>query len=102
MGRSTTIGIISPDLGSIYFGSLFFGMYSVAQPHGVRLLAIQATPDDVAAKRLAWEQVDGWLVAVHTTGIAHLGRSQKPIVTVGGRETDQSYSAVVSDNAGGM
>jgi PAS domain S-box-containing protein len=102
MRRPTTIGIISPDLGSIYFGSLFFGMYTVAHPRGVRLLAIQATPDEVAAKRLAWEQVDGWLIAVDTTGAQQLERSQKPIVTVSGREEDQPYTAVIADNYGGM
>lgn len=102
MRRPTTIGIISPDLGSIYFGSLFSGMYTVAHPRGVRLLAIQGTPDEVAAKRLAWEQVDGWLIAVNTTGTQQLEQSQKPIVTLGGREADQLYTAVVSDNYGGM
>jgi len=102
MPRPTTIGIISPDLGSIYFGSLFFGMYSVAHPCGVRLLAIQATPGEVAKKRLAWEQVDGWLVTVDTTGMRQLEPSHKPIVTVGGREADQPYTAVICDNYGGM
>src|SRR6266545_4396462 len=102
MRRPTTIGIISPDLGSIYFGSLFFGMYSVAHPCGVRLLAIQATPDQVAKKRLAWEQVDGWLVTVDTIGMRQLEPSHKPSVTVGGREADQPYTAVICDNYGGM
>ena len=66
-----------------YFGLLLTGIHSVTRHYNPRLIAIQGTPQSVFADRLAWEQVDGWIVINDATALANVAPSGVPLVTVG-------------------
>lgn len=100
--RTRTVGVIAPQLSSLYYGELLSGMHAVLHPQGIQLLAIQATPAELAEFELAARVVDGW-IAVNNAGQAErLAQGGAPIVTIGAVATGGAFPAVLPNNHGGM
>ena len=97
---SLVIGIIAPQLSLFYYGELLAGMDATARPRGAHLLAIQGSPQQVAATQLAADHVSGWIVISDITGVERLAAQGKPIVTIGA-VAGASIPAVLPDNHGG-
>jgi DNA-binding LacI/PurR family transcriptional regulator len=102
MQAHTAIGVISPQLSALYFGMLLQGIRAVAEQRGLRVVAIQSTPAQVAAAQLAVDYVTGWIVINDLTGIEQLTTLGAPVVTIGAVATDQAIPAILPDNQGGM
>jgi diguanylate cyclase (GGDEF)-like protein/PAS domain S-box-containing protein len=61
---------------------------------------IKATPRQVAQSRLAWDHVDGWIVALHTDGVGLMLEAGAVVVTLS--TIVPGVPAVLPDNRGGM
>jgi DNA-binding LacI/PurR family transcriptional regulator/anti-anti-sigma regulatory factor len=96
------IGVLSPQLSGDYFGTLFTGIHAVTRRHAPRLIAIQGTPRDIFPSRLAWDQVDGWIVINNADGLAQVAPPGVPLVTIGAQVSGLDCPAVFPDNRGGM
>jgi DNA-binding LacI/PurR family transcriptional regulator/anti-anti-sigma regulatory factor len=94
-----TIGYLSPYLGGVYFGGILAGVSQAARQHGLRLFAVQGTPQEVYRSRLAWDLIDGWIVVVETEGIELIARAGVPVVAVS--KHISGLPSVVADNRGG-
>ncbi len=95
-----TIAFLSPYVSGIYFGNVLTGAIQAAQRHGVRLMVFQESAARLDRSRLAWDQIDGWIVVLDTTGIELIAQSGAPVVTI---STPAPNTPVVrSDNLGGM
>jgi DNA-binding LacI/PurR family transcriptional regulator/anti-anti-sigma regulatory factor len=101
MSHGKSIGIISPILSGFYFGGLLAGIHAAAKQRGLHMITVQGTPADVAACRLACDQVAGWIVILDTRGIEELVQLQMPLVTISAI-APSGCPAVLSDNFGGM
>jgi DNA-binding LacI/PurR family transcriptional regulator/anti-anti-sigma regulatory factor len=96
------IGVLAPQLSGDYFGLLLTGIHSVTRRYTPRLIAIQGSPQTVFPDRLAWEQVDGWIVVNDAAGLDRVAPPGVPLVTVGALATGLDCPAVFPDNHGGM
>jgi DNA-binding LacI/PurR family transcriptional regulator len=61
-----TIGFVAPYVSGIYFGNVLAGAGQAARRHGLRLLAFQESLAEMSRARLAWDQVEGWIVVLNT------------------------------------
>src|SRR5256885_15310068 len=77
-----TIAFLSPFVSGIYYGNVLTGAIQAAERHGVRLLVFQETAARLDRSRLAWDQIDGWIAVLDTTGVALLAQSGAPVVTI--------------------
>jgi DNA-binding LacI/PurR family transcriptional regulator/anti-anti-sigma regulatory factor len=102
MSQRPSIGVVSPFLSGFYFGALLAGIHAVVKRHGLRLIAIQGSPRDVAASRLAGDHVAGWIVILDTQGIEQLAQMQLPLVTISAVASALDCPSVLPDNFGGM
>jgi DNA-binding LacI/PurR family transcriptional regulator/anti-anti-sigma regulatory factor len=96
------IGVLSPQLSGDYFGRLLAGIYSVTQRHDPRLIGVQGRPQGMFASRIAWDQVDGWIVLNDTSGLEQVAPPGMPLVTIGALAPGLDCPAVFPDNRGGM
>src|SRR5258706_2292703 len=83
MSGHKAIGVLTPQLSGDYFGTLFTGIHAVTRRHDPRLIAIQGTPRDIFPSRLAWEQVDGWIIINDADGLDQTAPPGVPLVTLG-------------------
>src|SRR5688572_2603559 len=95
-----TIGFVTPYVSGIYFGNVLAGATEAARRHGLRLIVFQEAAARLDRSRLAWDQIDGWIVLLDTTGIEMIERSGAPIVTI--TTPALNMPAVCCDNRGGM
>ena len=95
-----TIAFLSPYVSGIYYGNVLAGAIQAAQRHGVRLIVFQESAARLDRSRLAWDQIDGWIVVLGTTGIELIAQSGAPVVTIS--TPAPNVPAVRSDNQGGM
>ncbi|MFL5803946.1 MAG: substrate-binding domain-containing protein [Roseiflexaceae bacterium] len=96
------IGVLTPQLSGDYFGTLFTGIHAVTRRHDPRLIAIQGTPRDIFPSRLAWEQVDGWIIINDADGLDQTAPPGVPLVTLGVQVPGLDCPAVFPNNHGGM
>jgi DNA-binding LacI/PurR family transcriptional regulator/anti-anti-sigma regulatory factor len=96
------IGVLAPQLSGDYFGILFTGIYAVTRRHDPRLIAIQGTPREIFSSRLAWDQVDGWIIINNADGLDQTAPPGVPLVTLGVQVPGVDCPAVFPDNHGGM
>jgi DNA-binding LacI/PurR family transcriptional regulator/anti-anti-sigma regulatory factor len=96
------IGVLATQLSGAYFGTLLAGIHAVTRRHDPRLIAIQASPDELVRSRIVTEQVDGWIVINNSDGLALLANSGVPIVTIGAQAAGVDVPSVFPDNFGGM
>ena len=75
-----TIAFLSPFVSGIYFGNVLAGAVQAAQRHGVRLMVFQESAARLDRSRLAWDEIDGWIVVLDTTGIELIVQSGAPVV----------------------
>ena len=75
-----TIAFLSPYVSGIYYGNVLTGAIQAAQRHGVRLMVFQETAARLDRSRLAWDQIDGWVVVLDTTGVELIAQSGAPVV----------------------
>jgi DNA-binding LacI/PurR family transcriptional regulator/anti-anti-sigma regulatory factor len=96
------IGVLAPQLSGDYFGLLLTGIHAVTRRYTPRLIAIQGSPQTVFPDRLAWDQVDGWIVINDVEGLDRVAPPGVPLVTVGTLAQELDCPAVFPDNYGGM
>src|SRR5262249_20775980 len=96
------IGILAQQLSGDYFGILFTGIQAVTRRHDPRLIAIQGTPREIFSSRLAWDQVDGWIIINDADGLDQTAPPSVPLVTLGVQVPGMDCPAVFPDNHGGM
>src|SRR6185295_13532391 len=96
------IGVLAPQLSGDYFGTLFGGIRSVTRRHDARLIAVQGTPRDMFPSRLAWDQVDGWIIINDADGLNQDTLPSVPLVTIGVLVPELGIPAVFPNNYGGM
>src|SRR5690348_15662911 len=77
-----TIAFLTPYVSGVYYGNVLTGAIQAAQRHGARLLVFQETAARLADARLAWQQVDGWVVVLDTSGVERLAQTGAPVVTI--------------------
>src|SRR5262245_10382196 len=77
-----TIGFIAPYLGGVYFGAVLAGAQAAARRQGIRLIIMQAPPQEVYRLRLALDIVDGWISVIDTCGIEQFTQAGVPVVTI--------------------
>src|SRR4029079_13052368 len=99
MSTTHTIGLVTRKFESLYHTPMLQMLHTRLRERGYRLLGIMGRPGEVAAARLAFERVDGWLVINTTEGIDALARAGKPLVLVSGVSAD--VPCVVPDNQAG-
>src|SRR5262245_12677151 len=95
------IAVLAPQLSGDYFGTLFAGIRSVIDQHQVRLIAIQGTPREIFASRLAWDQVDGWIIINDADGLDQTTLPGLPLVTLGVQVPGVDCPAVFPNNYAG-
>jgi DNA-binding LacI/PurR family transcriptional regulator/anti-anti-sigma regulatory factor len=95
-----TIAFLSPYVSGIYFGNVLTGAIQAAQRQGVRLIVFQETAARLDRWRLAWDQIDGWVAVLDTTGVELIAQSGAPMVTIS--TPAPNVPVVRSDNQGGM
>ncbi|BEL03923.1 hypothetical protein Q0Z83_021140 [Actinoplanes sichuanensis] len=115
MSDAGALGLLSPFVGGIYYGSLVAGVAAGAELYGRRLVAIQTL--DAAADlavtggdqefdaAVAWEHVSGFIAladAVHPDYLARLEQAGKPVILVGHTVAGLDRPAVLSDNGAGI
>jgi DNA-binding LacI/PurR family transcriptional regulator/anti-anti-sigma regulatory factor len=101
MAARKGIGVLAPQLSGDYFGLLLTGIHAVTRRYTPRLIAIQGPPQMVFSDRLAWEQVDGWIVINDVAGLDRVVPGL-PLVTIGVVAEGLDCPAVLPDNHGGM
>jgi len=74
-----TVAFLSPYVSGIYFGKVLTGAIQAAQRHGVRLMVFQETAARLDRSRLAWDQIDGWIAVLDTTGVELIAQSGEPM-----------------------
>src|SRR5215216_4980147 len=94
-----TIGFLSPYVSGIYYGNVLTGAKQAAQQHGVRLLVLQDSAARLADSRLAWDQIDGWVAVLDTTGVERIAQAGVPVVTIS--TPAPNIPVVRCDNQGG-
>jgi DNA-binding LacI/PurR family transcriptional regulator/anti-anti-sigma regulatory factor len=99
MAPTHTIGIITRNFESLYHTPLIHALHARLSERGYRLLGIMGTPGEIAAARLAFDRVDGWLAINITAGVEELRGAGKPVVLISGTSGD--LPSVVPDNHGG-
>jgi DNA-binding LacI/PurR family transcriptional regulator/anti-anti-sigma regulatory factor len=99
MFATKTIGLITSNFQSLYHTPLIHMLHARLRERGYRLLSIMGTPGEIAAARVAFDRVDGWLAVNTTAGIEDLHGAGKPIMMVSGPHT--TIPCVMSDNRGG-
>src|SRR4051794_2421916 len=77
-----TLGFVAPFVSGIYFGNVLTGAIQSAQKHGVRLVIFQESAARLDRSRIAWDQVDGWIVVLDTAGVELIAQSGAPMVTI--------------------
>jgi len=97
-----SIGVLSPFVEAEYFSLLLRGIREVLRPQHFQLLAFQGTPADLRATQLAHARVAGWIVIVETEHIQDIAPDGTPLVTVAAIAPEYGYSAVLTNNHGGM
>jgi len=100
--RRKAIGVLAPQLSGDYFGILFTGIQAITRRHDPRLIAIQGTPREIFSSRLAWDQVDGWIIINNADGLEQTAPPGVPLVTLGVQVPGLDCPAVFPDNYGGM
>ena len=95
-----TLGLLAPYLGGIYFSTIILSAYETARRHGARLVVIKESPRQLAQSRLAWDHVDGWIVAPGTDGVEQMVEAGAVVVTLSARVP--GVPAVLPDNQGGV
>jgi DNA-binding LacI/PurR family transcriptional regulator/anti-anti-sigma regulatory factor len=96
------IAVLAPQLSGDYFGTLFAGIRSVTNQHDSRLIAIQGTPREIFSARLAWDQIDGWIIINDADGLDQTTLPGVPIVTLGVQVPGVDCPAVFPNNYAGM
>src|SRR5262245_45467107 len=96
------IGVLAPQLSGDYYGLLLAGIYSVTRRYTPRLIALQGSPQTVFPDRLAWDQVDGWIIINDAAGLDHVAPPGIPLVTIGTAAPGRDCPAVFPDNHNGM
>ncbi len=99
MSTTHTIGLVTRNFESLYHTPLIHMLHGYLRERGYRLLGIMGTPGEIAAARVAFDRVDGWLVINTTVGVEDLRGAGKPLVLVGGVNPD--IPCVAPDNHGG-
>jgi DNA-binding LacI/PurR family transcriptional regulator/anti-anti-sigma regulatory factor len=98
MSLTHTIGLVTRNFESLYHTPLIHELQAHLRERDYRLLGIMGTPGEVAATRVAFDHVDGWLVVNTTAGVEDLHGAGKPLVLVSGVNGD--IPCVVADNHG--
>src|SRR5215204_3605840 len=93
-----TVAFLTPYVSGIYYGNVLTGAIQAAQRHGVRLMVFQETAARLDQSRLAWDQIDGWIALLDTTGVELIARSGTPMVTIS--TPAPNVPSVRSDNQG--
>lgn len=96
------VGVVAPQLSSLYYGELLRGIHGVLHPHAIELLAIQGSPAEVAALGLAMRAADGWIAVNDAGQVERLAQPGAPIVTIGALASASAIPAVLPNNHGGM
>src|SRR5262245_66042866 len=99
MLATKTIGLITNNFQSLYHTPLMHMLHTRLRERGYRLLAIMGTPGEIAAARVAFDRVDGWLAINTTTGIEDLYNAGKPLMLISGPHP--TVPCVLSANPGG-
>jgi DNA-binding LacI/PurR family transcriptional regulator/anti-anti-sigma regulatory factor len=99
MFATKTIGFISNNFQSLYHTPLIHMLHTRLRERGYRLLGIMGTPGEIAAARVAFDHVDGWLAINTTAGIEDLHDAGKPLMLISGPHP--TIPCVMSDNHGG-
>jgi len=95
-----TLGLLVPHLGGLYFSTIITSVYEAARQCGARLVVIKESPRQVAQSRLAWDHVDGWIVARDTDGVELMTEAGAVVVTLSASVA--GVPAVLPDNHGGV
>ncbi len=111
-GRTSTIGLIVPDLGNAYEAGLVSAIEEAASDDGLRVLLVQgrtqAEREARAARELVSRLVDGLLLITDCTPqetapwLSGLIRSGLAVVVIDEREPGLSVDTVTSDDLDGM
>lgn len=104
------IGVLTPNTGGFYYGSILKGVHSAAAGLGCDLFVIQTTALDIfdgnfPRNTLAWQAADGWII-VNEAGAHPLVRMLTergvPAVAVNVKRDDLGLCSVVPDNFDAM
>jgi DNA-binding LacI/PurR family transcriptional regulator/anti-anti-sigma regulatory factor len=99
MFATKTIGLITSHFQSLYHTPLIHMLHMRARERGYRLLGVMGAPGEVAAARVAFDHVDGWLAINTTVGIEDLHDAGKPLMQISGPHA--TIPCVMADNHGG-
>jgi DNA-binding LacI/PurR family transcriptional regulator/anti-anti-sigma regulatory factor len=99
MFTAKTIGFITSHFQSLYHTPLIHMLHACARERGYRLLGVMGTPKEIAAARVAFDHVDGWLAINTTTGIEELHNAGKPLMLISGPHA--TVPCVMADNHAG-
>ncbi|HET9223744.1 MAG TPA: substrate-binding domain-containing protein, partial [Roseiflexaceae bacterium] len=99
MFTTKAIGFITSHFQSLYHTPLIHMLHARARERGYRLLGVMGAPDEIAAARVAFDHVDGWLAINTTLGIENLHNAGKPLILISGPHA--TVPCVMSDNHGG-
>jgi anti-anti-sigma regulatory factor len=94
-----TIGFVSPYVSGVYYGNVLTGAIQAAQRGGARLMVFQESAAQLERTRLAWDQIDGWIVVLATDGSDQLARAGAPVATIS--TPAPNLPAVCADNQSG-
>jgi len=107
MSRTSTIGVLLPDVYGEFFAEIIRGMDVAARLHGLHLLVAgaHANLDEAAAILRAWGgRVDGLLVMspfVDSENLADILPYDLPLVSISSRVGKQEQGSISVDNFGG-
>jgi DNA-binding LacI/PurR family transcriptional regulator/anti-anti-sigma regulatory factor len=94
-----TIGFLTPYVSGIYYGNVLTGAIQAAHHAGARLIVFQESAARIDQSRLAWDQIDGWVAVLDTTGVELLAQAGAPVVTISTPAPNVPF--VCADNQGG-
>jgi len=109
MSNRYRIGVMAPYLDGEYFGKIVETVHTVIQEHGAQMFALQTVIehrlDYTMTYPVAVDHVDGWILVLEcaTKEVLHvLGRTGKPVISLGYHLESIPCHSVMIDNYGGM
>jgi LacI family transcriptional regulator len=107
--RSSSIGVVVPDLTNPLFPPIVRGIEAALSPHGYALLIVNtdnsARQEEQLIASLQSRSIDGLILATARLGdplIEALARSDLPVVLVNRRRDGLPVPSVIPDDAGGI
>lgn len=94
------LGVVMPTMVGTFYRTVLDGIMQAARERELHVLVMQATAAQLAASRLAWQCVDGWIAVFEHDGVAEVQQYGLPVVTVS--SIVAGVPPILPDNVGGM